>query len=106
MIPPARQEGPACPDSLSTGNELAGPARVRRGDEERLGQKTLDPACPCHEQRLLRRELLPQATRYSLLNLLVLLQPLPDPVRHVIVLLPDDGWVKDARRREERIHRG
>src|SRR3712207_1053598 len=86
-------------------DELALEARELLGDEERLREEALEPACPSNDDLILLGELVDAEDGDDVLELLVALQDVLDLLGDLVVLVADDRRVEDSGRGGERIHR-
>ena len=84
---------------------LAGPAGEHLGDEERLAHEPLEPSGASHGRLVLLGQLVDAEDRDDVLEVAVALQDALGLLRHVVVLLPDDQRVEDARGGGQRVDR-
>jgi hypothetical protein len=93
-------------DRLADRHEGAVETSERLGHERVLRQEALDPASPADEDLVLFGELVDAEDGDDVLQVLVALQDLLDPLGDGVVLLADVARVEDAARRVERVDRG
>mmetsp|Transcript_2504 Transcript_2504/g.7899 ORF Transcript_2504/g.7899 Transcript_2504/m.7899 type:complete len:228 (+) Transcript_2504:208-891(+) len=90
-------------ERVGEGDKLARRAREDLGDVERLREEALDLARARHRHLVVLGQLIHAKDGDDVLQRLVVLQDLLHAARRVVVLLPDDARVEDARRRVERV---
>src|SRR5215204_3511786 len=93
------------PDRLVEVHELPFETRELLGDEERLGEETLQPARPADDDLVLLGELVYAEDGDDVLQLLVALQDVLDLLGDLVVLVAHNRGVEDRRGGGQRIHR-
>src|SRR5215212_3122373 len=92
------------PDRLVEVHELPFETRALLGDEERLGEETLQPARPAHDNLILLGELVDTEDGDDVLQLLVALEDVLDLLGYLVVLVADHRRVKDRRGGGQGVH--
>src|SRR3954451_18548658 len=93
-------------DGVLDGDVLAAPAGEDLGHEERLAHEPLEAPRTADERLVLRGQLVDAQDRDDVLEVAVALEHALRLLRDVVVILPDDEWVQDARGRRQRIDGG
>src|SRR5918998_5147508 len=93
------------PDRLVEVHELPFETCELLGDEERLGEETLQPARPADDDLVLLGELVYAEDGDYVLQLLVALQDVLDLLGDLVVLVADDRGVEDRGGGGQRVHR-
>ena len=92
------------PDGIINGNCDSFYSRKLFGYSKRLGEKTLYSACAVYGYPVLLGELFHSKNRDNILEFLVALQYLLYPLRRIVMLMPHDIGIENARSRIKRVN--